>query len=99
MSTLNYLNYEAISTALANRKPFRGNSMRATQGTLNGTGKLPSEQAALYAEAAGAGRIVYTVISYRTPIAWVLSDGQRVIPDVHYSTTTSRQQNLCRTYL
>ena len=42
---------------------------------------------------------VFVVRSYETPIAWVVPGEDAVIPDVKYSSTTSRQQNICRRYL
>lgn len=34
----------------------------------------------------------YVVYSYRTPIAWVTADGERVVPDIGYSSTTGQHQ-------
>lgn len=69
-------------------------------------GKLPPEWRARY----GAdrqrtdARIVYTVVSYETPIAWVLLDGRNqplgvVIPRVTYSSKTTEGQRLCKDHL
>ncbi|WP_345580374.1 hypothetical protein [Nonomuraea rosea] len=44
-------------------------------------------------------RIVYVVLSYSTPIAWVRDDGKVIIPESHYSLTTTRHQRLCRDWL
>lgn len=93
------INYEKIKIALRDYEEFEGSSMRATRGRTWGTGQLPDEQAKIYNAAADAGEIHYTVISYRTPIAWVNDAGEVTIPDVHYSPTTSRQQGLCRAYM
>lgn len=38
----------------------------------------------------------YIVWSYATPIAWVTSNGQWVIPSLKYSVTTSKHQSLVR---
>lgn len=43
--------------------------------------------------------LAYVAYSYSTPIAWVTHDGTVTVPDVKYSSTTSRQQTLCRAYL
>lgn len=41
---------------------------------------------------------VYVVWSYDTVIAYAIP-GYRRVPDKKYSSTTSRQQNICRKYL
>jgi hypothetical protein len=73
-----------------------GGAMRAVQGSttgwFNGNGQLPTEWAERYR--ADEPNTVYTVMSYRTPIAWVLTSGEVVIPDVKYSRTTSGHQGL-----
>lgn len=56
-------------------------------------GSLPGAWRRAY-EATQAS-ITYTVMSYRTPIAWY-AEGRWVIPDVKYSQTTTRHQNLVR---
>lgn len=43
--------------------------------------------------------IVYTVLSYHTPIGWKLASGEWVIPDAKYSVTTSKHQNLLKYWL
>lgn len=83
------VNYRQIPQALRNRKSFTGNTMTGTteyrgKGMFNGTVPEDAE---------------YYVYSYNTPIAWVDSNGTVTVPDERYSTTTSRQQNLCRAYL
>lgn len=43
------------------------------------------------------GIVDFTVLSYATPIAWHCTDGEGwVIPDVRYSSTISRHQNIVR---
>ena len=44
----------------------------------------------------GGRTIAYVVYSYATPIAVELDDGRRFIPNVKYSSTTTRHQNLVR---
>ncbi|MGJ5894420.1 hypothetical protein DF268_11715 [Streptomyces sp. V2] len=85
----------AVRRALAARQPF------TTHGALSATdrqsycvGRLPQRWADLYRSDADAGRIVYQVYSYSTPIAWVLDDGTVTMPQVRYSITTSRHQGL-----
>lgn len=74
-------------------------------GAYQGFGKMPTEARAQLVTAlsdlAGMSRnsSVYIVYSYGTPIGWVTSDNEVVIPDVTYSRTTSRHQNMVRLHL
>jgi hypothetical protein len=79
------------------REPYTtGGAMYAISGSMtgwyNGHGQLPPEWAERYR--ADEQATVYTVISYRTPIAWVLESGEVVIPDAKYSRTTTGHQGL-----
>jgi hypothetical protein len=83
---------------LAQRVPF------TTRGGLSAlcsppaeTGRLPTEWVERYR--ADEPRIVYVVLSYATPIAWIRDDGEVIIPDCRFTLTTSRHQQLCRTWL
>jgi hypothetical protein len=40
--------------------------------------------------------VAYTVYSYQTPIGWVSTDGTAEVPEIFYSRTTTRHQNLAR---
>src|SRR4051794_25851349 len=82
--------------ALAKREAFKrhGFGMSAVTGRAWTCGQLPEPHRAQYLEAADAGRIVYTVLSYATPILWVLDSGEVVQPNVRYSVTTSNHQGL-----
>lgn len=95
---------------LANRRPFKGNTMSATiqRGRdtdldyLSHCGQLyrhPEIQRQMREDADNGLHAVYVVWSYNTPIAYVRNDGVVVIPDVKYSRTTSRQQSYCRGWL
>ena len=46
-----------------------------------------------------AGDLDYVVWSYRTPIAWVKTNGEVVIPNIKYSVTTTRHQSVVKRYL
>lgn len=83
-----------VSHAWRTRTPFVTPSGNLTGMTdrPNTLGWLPDPFRTLYREQEHAGRIVYTVMSYNTPIAWVLDDGTEVIPPVRYSVTTSKHQ-------
>ncbi|WP_433432016.1 hypothetical protein [Nonomuraea sp. CA-141351] len=61
------------------------------------TGRLPAEWVERYRS--DQSRIVYVVLSYATPIAWVCDDGEVIIPEGRYSLITTRHQRLCRTWL
>lgn len=71
-----------------------------TKGSLRGgpttysTGYLPSRFAHEYNER--RGHIDYTVLSYATPIAWHDDEFGWTVPDVQYSTTTSKSQGRVR---
>jgi hypothetical protein len=43
-----------------------------------------------------AGMVAFIVMSYRTPIAWILKSGTLVMPDVKYSVTTTQHQEIVR---
>lgn len=87
----------ATIRALSNREPFQrsGFNMRGIEGKVSSKGRLPLEWWAKYQ----ASEVTYTVMSYRTAIAWVESDGTVTIPEEKYSNTTTHHQNLCRVYL
>lgn len=61
------------------------------------TGNAPTAVRSDYAR--HAPYMVYVVMSYRTPIAWLLRDGTVHVPDVTYSPTTSRHQSVTRAWL
>lgn len=78
------------------------NSNGSVRGTafVSGVGRLPAEYVEIFRAAQDAGRLVYVVYSYATPIAWVeetMTDGERwIIPEVKYSVTTTNHQGLAR---
>ncbi|MEU6260178.1 hypothetical protein ACFUEN_29765 [Streptomyces griseorubiginosus] len=85
----------SVRRALAARQPFTTyGAFRATNQRNYCVGRLPQQWADRYRADADAGRIVYQVYSYSTPIAWVLDDGAIVVPQVRYSLTTTRHQGL-----
>lgn len=88
---------EVTINNLQNRKPWqrKGFGMSAVEGKFNGYGCLASEDIARYAGA----EVIYTVLSYSTPIAWVTTDGEVVVPEAKYSVTTTHHQSLCKVYL
>lgn len=48
---------------------------------------------------ADEGDVAYVVMSYATPIAWVLEDGTVRVVDQKFSVTTTRHQGFVRAYL
>lgn len=89
---------QIVIGALEQRKPFKtSGSLTGIDGASGGTGRMPHDIAKEYER--DRDKITYTVMSYGTPIAWVLTDGTVKIPDVGYSRTTTIQQGLCRTHL
>lgn len=88
------------SGLLANCEPFDSHgAMWARDYAPAQTGRLPLSWAECYRADARNPGIVYTVVSYATPIAWLRADGKTVIPDVSYSLTTSCHQTPCRAWL
>lgn len=86
--------------ALVGQDPFDAHSVRGRRDVdprYGTTGKLPAVWAQTFRDVLGVHQFV--VWSYATPIAWVTQHGEIVIPDVHYSTTTSKYQGKCRAWL
>lgn len=83
---------------LRNRIAFqrKGFAMSGIEGKFNGTGRMQDKA---YQDYLSAENVTYTVLSYGTPIAWVIDNDTVVIPQDSYSVTTTNHQNLCRTYL
>jgi hypothetical protein len=84
--------------ALQDHLPF------ATSGALRGnaynngnTGRLVGADLDRYH--ADANKIIYVVISYNTPIAWVTQDGTVYNVGMSFSATTSKHQGTVRAYL
>lgn len=77
-----------------NHQEFNCNdTLRGVTGVWS-TGRLPAHWEAEYRH--DRAEIVYTVVSYDTPIAWVKRDGTVVEPPVKYSVTTSKHQGKVR---
>lgn len=85
---------------LAHLREFKTNSMEGMQGryALRGQMSLATEDQYV-TDAAERGGIVYTVLSYTTPIGWVCGNGTVRVPNDHYSVTTSKQQGYVRAWL
>jgi hypothetical protein len=80
---------------IADLEPFTtGGALAGFDGYPSTHGNLPREWSALLTSM--RADVVYVVMSYRTPIAWVTSGGDAYVPAVKYSPTTSRHQGQCR---
>ncbi len=91
---------EMVIASLEGKKPFKtSGSFSAVEGAVESFGQLPKEFAEDYMIEVKNDDVIYTVLSYKTPIAWVLRDGTVTIPAVKYSQTTTQQQTMCRVYL
>lgn len=92
---------EITVDALRNLTPFarKGFGMTAVQGAVTHFGRLDPVHVKAYTWHAQVNDVMFTVLSYATPIAWVLRNGTVVIPEDTYSRTTSSHQSLCRSYL
>lgn len=89
---------DRVIAALEARKPFTtSGSLSAEEGATYSTGRMSDTDAREYD--ADRDSITYTVMSYGTPIAWVLTDGSVKIPDATYSRTTGQQITLVRAHL
>lgn len=74
---------------IENELPFRNRNatlVGGPSGPMITLGELPEQ----YHEDVRDAR--YVVYSYETPIGWVTRSGQRIVPDVGYSLTTSQHQ-------
>lgn len=96
---MNKVSNQDADQAIRNLEEFRGSNFYGVRGS---TSPRASERWQLYGEALrqfcedqDAGRIVYSVWSYATPIAWYSSEGWRV-PSEKHSHTTSRHQYIVR---
>lgn len=75
----------------ANLTPFTGNNVAGIAGPVDTYGRMDSSARDTYRAHAAAADIRYTVVSYATPIVWVLTDGTIVDPGDRYSVTTKKQ--------
>ena len=74
-------------------RPFTASNLSAITGPHYTNGDLPVDWAAHYRDQALEGVIEYTVLSYQTPIGWVVRN-RWVIPMLRYSLTTTRHQGV-----
>lgn len=79
---------------IANRLNFTCNETLTGGYFKTGTGQLPEDRKNGFLRAQDADDF-YAVYSYVTPIAWY-AHGVWTVPNVRYSQTTSRHQNVVR---
>ena len=82
-----------VAEAIAACRPFTTHgALRAQAGSVGpwDAGRLSGADLDRYR--ADMSRIVYTVFSYATPIAWVTSDGKAYRVAQRFSVTTSKHQ-------
>lgn len=97
---MDYIGLDNVTTAINYSRDFnagnvKGRNVTGDNFTFN-LGRLPEEWAARYREDYNNNLLAYVVTSYGTPIAWVTYTGKIYIPDVKYSVSTTRHQNLAR---
>lgn len=78
------------------REPFKTGGALSGSNILTTMGQLPESHGVTLLNMRVEKGISYVVYSYDTPIAWRLRDGSWTVPDVSYSRTTTRHQNLVR---
>lgn len=74
--------------------PFVASALSGIVGRSYMLGELPEPFRTIYKDDQRRG-ILYTVVSYETPIAWLTVEGWKV-PGVRYSQTTGRHQSAVR---
>jgi hypothetical protein len=78
---------------IARHEPFNAGNLTGIAGPPTSTGHLPAVDAAYLRADQERYGIAYTVLSYKTPIAYVLTDGTVVMPEARYSPTTTAHQD------
>lgn len=94
---INRANRRTAPEFIGARKDFQGSNLRgeANPSYVN-AGRLPEAWANELRTADRNGEVAYVVYSYATPIAWVLTTGEVIMPDVKYSPSTSNHQSVTR---
>jgi hypothetical protein len=90
-TSLNKLNTSRIAEWARNGEPFKAAAMSGGPGKGD-AGRLDEEWATRYRK----DKVTYTVYSYATPIAWLRSDGNWIVPTQKFSPTTSNHQGFVR---
>ena len=87
-----------ISKAIRNGENFQchGSLSGEVAGAYVYTGKMPKTEAENLRHLVECDEVAYVVYSYVTPIAYILRDGEYIVPDARYSVTTSKHQSTIR---
>ena len=100
-ATITTRRFDEIAKHLANREPFRTHGALAGDvpgaGVSSYLGRLPADWHRTLT--ARQHLVTYVVWSYATPIAWHDKEAGWIVPDEHYSVTTSRHQGIVRAAL
>jgi hypothetical protein len=88
------VNSDQGAVLASEQEPFTSHGSLSGHKGKTSTGYLPGDLADAYHQR--GENIVYTVLSYATPIAWFDRERGWVIPEVRYSVTTSKQQGKIR---
>jgi hypothetical protein len=94
---LSSLNRTRVIAAMKAKVPFEYSSISGWTARGDGdlrTGDLPEPYLQMLLSADKAGEVEFVVMSYRTPIAWILKNGLVMVPEVTYSFTTSQHQRI-----
>lgn len=95
-TTTHRVNLQQVPNCIRGRLRFDANrTMRGGPEAICGTGRLPDAYVPCCFNLDRYADDFYAVYSYTTPIAW-FANGQWTVPEVHYSVTTSRHQNIVR---
>lgn len=84
---------------IRDRVPFRASALTGTDAAPLGSGELPEPFASDYYGAGVSGSLRFVVLSYSTPIAWLLESGEWIVPNVRYGRTTTGHQSAVRVAL
>ena len=80
------------------RQPFQAGAISG--GVNYDAGRLPEPWRTMFIQQNNVGaKVAYVISSYATPIAWQLTTGQWIVPNVRYSPTTDKHQALVRRVL
>lgn len=89
---------QILDKCLKERKPFSTStgSLWAVTSPNGMTGDLNPTERNRYLEDIRSAGVVYLVLSYKTPIAWVTEDGAVHHAEQWFSQTTKRHQKIVR---
>jgi hypothetical protein len=90
----------AIQEGVDAQIPFNRGNMKGFQvnegDSLPDLGRLPEPYRTQIKQQHELHMVHYIILSYGTPIGWILYSGTKVVPDVSYSVTTAHHQNVVK---